>query len=88
MAEGVIDDKPASNSVGTLLYRYAYFMTQRQDDAKSMVWRVQEWAKLMSSHALGQLPIIWHVKMLREYDLHYRLDEGETQSSCFMVSSQ
>lgn len=71
-----MDDKPALNSIGAALYRYAYFMTQSQDLSESMVCLVQERARVMLSHTRHRLPLLWLVKMLREYCLHLQLDEG------------
>jgi DNA-directed RNA polymerase specialized sigma24 family protein len=72
----MMGDKPALNSIGSALYRYAYFMTQSQDLSKSMVFLVQDRARMMLSHTWHQMPLVWLVKMLREYCLHLQLDEG------------
>lgn len=71
-----MNDKPALNSVAAALYRYAYFMTQSQDLSESMVFLVQDRARMMLSHTRHQMPLVWLVKMLREYCLHLQLDEG------------
>lgn len=51
-------DKPALNSIGSALYRYAYFMTQSQDLSKSMVFLVQDRARMMLSHTWHQMPLV------------------------------
>lgn len=69
-----MDDKSALNSIGSALYRYAYFMTQSQDLSGSMVCLVQERVRMMSSHTQHRLPLIWLVKMLREHYQHLQFD--------------
>lgn len=83
LVEIIMDDKSVLNSVDASLYRYAYFMTQSQDLSESMVCLVQERTNQMLSHARHKVPVVWFVKMLREYCLHLQLDEGvETESEC------
>ncbi len=70
-----MDDKPALNSIGAALYRYAYFMTQSQDLSESIVCLVLDRARMMLSHTQHRLPLIWLVKMLREHYKHLQLDD-------------
>jgi hypothetical protein len=71
-----MSDQHVMVSIGFALYRYAYFMTQSQGLSKSMVFLVQDRARMMLPHTWHQMPLVWLVKMLREYFLHLQIDEG------------